>query len=94
MLKTRSINNCPIVESEKIVTQPIQPPPNPVEALKLAEVRREQRKEKYDQVWTLSKKGYKGKAIARHLGIGKSTVFRYLRSPKFLKMVMPRWRNW
>ena len=83
MLKTRSINNCPIVESEKIVTQPIQPPPNPVEALKLAEVRREQRKEKYDQVWTLSKKGYKGKAIARHLGIGKSTVFRYLRSPKF-----------
>jgi transposase len=76
-------NNCPIVESEKIVAQPIQPPPNPVEALKLAEVRREQRKEKYDQVWALHKKGYGGKAIAHHLGIGKSTVFRYLRSPKF-----------
>ena len=29
------------------------------------------------------KKGYKGKAIAHHLGIGKSTVFRYLRSPVF-----------
>ena len=56
---------------------------NPVKALKLAEVRREQRKEKYDQVWTLHKKGHKGKAIARHLGIGKSTVFRYLRSPTF-----------
>ncbi|MGL5835858.1 MAG: ISL3 family transposase, partial [Waterburya sp.] len=76
-------NNCPIVESEKIVAQPIQPPPNPVEALKLAKVRREQRKEKYDQVWALHKKGYRGKAIARHLGIGKSTVFRYLRSPTF-----------
>jgi transposase len=76
-------NNCPIVESEKIVAQPIQPPPNPVEALKLSEVRREQRKEKYNQVWALHKKGHKGKAIAHHLGIGKSTVFRYLRSPKF-----------
>lgn len=84
-------NNCPIVESEKIVpkktashtAQPIKPPPNPENALKLAEVRREQRKEKYDQVWALHKKGYGGKAIAHHLGIGKSTVFRYLRSPTF-----------
>ena len=84
-------NNCPIVESEKIVLkdtathipQPIKPPANPENALKLAEVRREQRKEKYDQVWALHKKGYKGKAIARHLEIGKSTVFRYLRSPTF-----------
>lgn len=84
-------NNCPIVESEKIVqketathiAQPIKPPPNPENALKLAKARREQRKERYDQVWALHKKGYKGKAIARHLEIGKSTVFRYLRSPTF-----------
>ncbi len=76
-------NNCPIIEDQKVVAQPIQPPPNPVKALKLAEVRREQRKEKYDQVWALHKKGYGGKAIAHHLGIGKSTVFRYLRSPTF-----------
>jgi transposase len=58
-------NNCPIVESKKIVAQPIQPPPNPVEALKRHEVRREQRKEKYDQVWALHEKGYRGKTIAR-----------------------------
>ena len=76
-------NNCPIVEDEKIVAQPIKLPPNPVKALKLAEVRREKRKEKYDQVWALHKKGHGGKAIAHHLGIGKSTVFRYLRSPTF-----------
>jgi transposase len=76
-------NNCPIVESEKVIAQPIQPPPNPIDAIKLAAVRREPRKEKYDQVWALHKKGYKGKAIARHLEIGKSTVFRYLRSPVF-----------
>ncbi|MEN9521212.1 MAG: hypothetical protein RLZZ381_3800 [Cyanobacteriota bacterium] len=86
-------NNCPIVESKKVIlkdtashiAQPIQPPPNPVEALKLAEVRREQRKEKYDQVWALHKKGYTGRAIARQLGIGRSSVFRYLRSPTFLE---------
>jgi transposase len=79
------INNCPIVESKKVIAQPIQPPPNPVEALKLAEVRRDQRKEKYDQVWALHKKGYTGRAIARQLGIGRSSVFRYLRSPTFLE---------
>ncbi|MEY2834298.1 MAG: hypothetical protein RLZZ574_3558, partial [Cyanobacteriota bacterium] len=33
--------------------------------------------------WAVTKKGHKGKAIACHLGIGKSTVFRYLRSPTF-----------
>ncbi|HEY9771503.1 MAG TPA: transposase [Coleofasciculaceae cyanobacterium] len=76
-------NNCPIIESEKVVAQPIQPPPNPVEALKLAEVRREQRKEKYDQLWALHKQGFTGRAIARQLGIGRSSVFRYLRSPTF-----------
>jgi len=76
-------NNCPIVESEKVIAQPIKSPPNPVEALKLAEVRREQRKEKYDQVWALHKQGYTGRAIARQLGIGRSSVFRYLRSSTF-----------
>ena len=76
-------NNCPIVESENIISQPIQSPSNPVEALKLAEVRREQRKEKYDRVWALHKQGYTGRSIARQLGIGRSSVFRYLRSPTF-----------
>jgi transposase len=32
-------NNCPIIEDEKVAAQPIQPPPNSVKALKLAEVR-------------------------------------------------------
>jgi transposase len=64
--------------------QPIElPPPNPEDALQLAEVRREQRKEKYDRVWALHKQGYTGRAIARKLGIGRSSVFRYLRSPTF-----------
>ena len=76
-------NNCPIVEGEKVIAQPIQLPPNPEDALKLAKARREQRKEKYDRVWALHKQGYTGRAIARQLGIGRSSVFRYLRSPTF-----------
>ena len=76
-------NNRPIIKSGRIVAKPIQPPPNPKEALQLAEVRREQRKEKYDKVWALHKQGYTGRAIARKLGIGRSSVFRYLRSPTF-----------
>lgn len=39
-------NNCPIIEGKKVIAQPIQSPPNPENALKLAEARREQRKEK------------------------------------------------
>lgn len=76
-------NNCPIIEGEKVIAQPIQPPSNPENALTLAEARREQRKERYDKVWALHKQGYTGRAIARKLGIGRSSVFRYLRSPIF-----------
>jgi transposase len=34
-------------------------------------------------VWELRGQGYSGQAIARHLGISRSTVFRYLRSEVF-----------
>nr|WP_245915936.1 ISL3 family transposase [Merismopedia glauca] len=78
-----STNNRPIVKGEEIIAQPVPPPPSPEKAVKLAEIRREERKEKYNQVWALHKQGFKGKAIARQLQIGKSTVFRYLRSPSF-----------
>jgi transposase len=90
------INNCPIVKNEKVIEQPIQPPPNPVEALKLAEVRREKRKEKYDQVWALHKKGHGGKAIAHHLGIperkGRSDKGRGKVSP-YKKYLLERWNS-
>ncbi len=78
-----STNNRPIVEGEEVVAKPVPPPPSPKNAVKLAELRRTKRKEQYEQVWDLHKQGYKGRAIARQLGIGKSTVFRYLRSPSF-----------
>ena len=69
-----STNNRPIVEGEEVVAKPVPPPPSPKNAVKLAELRRTKRKEQYEQVWDLHKQGYKGRAIARQLGIGKSTA--------------------
>jgi IS30 family transposase len=37
----------------------------------------------FDRVWSLRQQGWSGQAIAHHLGIGKSTVFRYLRRSTF-----------
>jgi transposase len=38
---------------------------------------------KYQQVWALHRVGWTGEAIARHLGISRRTVVRYLRHETF-----------
>jgi transposase len=48
------------------------------EARALAAERHEQRVAVHRQVWRLSRQGWSKLAIARHLGIGRATVFRYL----------------
>jgi transposase len=55
------------------------PPPPPTGQEKTAQ-RRARRVECHQQVWALREQGWPGHAIAAHLGIGKSTVFRYLRT--------------
>ena len=55
------------------------PPPLPTGQEKTAQ-RRARRVECHQQVWALREQGWPGHAIAAHLGIGKSTVFRYLRT--------------
>jgi transposase len=40
----------------------------------------EQRAAIHRQVWSLSRQGWSKLAIARHLGVGRATVFRYLRA--------------
>ena len=55
------------------------PPPPPTGQEKTAQ-RRARRVECHQQVWALREQGWPGHAIADHLGIGKSTVFRYLRT--------------
>jgi transposase len=55
------------------------PPPPPTSQEKTAQ-RRARRVECHQQVWALRAQGWPGHVIATHLGIGKSTVFRYLRT--------------
>jgi transposase len=55
------------------------PPPLPTRQEKTAQ-RRARWVECHRQVWALHDQGWPGHAIATHLGIGKNTVFRYLRT--------------
>lgn len=53
------------------------------EALRAAEQSRARKLAVYQQVWDLHRSGYKAKAIACQLGMGVTSVFRYLRSSTF-----------
>src|SRR5262245_61743518 len=55
------------------------PPPPPTGQEKTAQ-RRARRVECHQQVWALHEQGWPGHAVAAHLSLGKSTVFRYLRT--------------
>jgi transposase len=59
------------------------PPHRPTTVRAKAAERRERRRARHQQVWTLRRKGWSEHAIARHLGIGRSTVFRHLRHETF-----------
>ena len=60
------------------------PPAQPqTRARVLAGGRRERRAAAHEQLWTLRSQGWSGQAIARHLDISRSTVFRHLRSEVF-----------
>ena len=61
----------------------VPPAPPQTRARVLATARREPRLAAHEQVWDLRGQGYSGQAIARHLGISRATVFRYLRSEVF-----------
>jgi transposase len=45
--------------------------------------RRERRLARHGQVWALYRQGWSGEKIARHLGIGRATTYRFLRSETF-----------
>ena len=62
---------------------PVAPPRSPARAATLAAERRERRMARYRQVWSLHREGWPGHAIARRLGLGRSTVVRYLRHEVF-----------
>jgi transposase len=64
--------------------QVVMPPSEPqAKAKDLASERRERRRTRHEQVWALHSQGWPGHAIAQRLGIGVTTVFRYLRHEVF-----------
>jgi transposase len=62
---------------------PVPPPSSTVQEKQKAEQRRGRQLYKHQQVWQLRHQGLSGKAIAKQLGIGKTTVFCLLRSEQF-----------
>src|SRR3954452_9320926 len=59
------------------------PPPPPKRPLALAAARRERRMAMHRRVWELWRQGWPGEEIARHLGIGRTTTYRHLKSEAF-----------
>ena len=84
----------PVPLTDGTVAVPVPPPPQTARAQDTAAHRRTQRLALYEQIWALHRQGYAGKAIARQLGIGKSTVFRYLRTPTFPERKQRSNRGW
>ena len=70
----------PVPQPDGTLAAPVPPPLNPKDAVVQAQQRRARRLATYEQVWALHRQGSTGYAIARQLRIGKSTVFRYLRT--------------
>ncbi len=64
-------------------TVPIAPSEPQVKAKLLAAGRRARRLAQHGQVWALYRQGWSGEKIAPHLGISRSTAYRYLRSEVF-----------
>ena len=62
---------------------PIPPAVPQTKARLLAAERRERRLARHAQVWALYRQGWSGEKIAPHLGIGRATVYRFLRSATF-----------
>jgi transposase len=59
---------------------PVPPPSSPRLAQELAHQRQARRLALHQQIWAFHQQGWPGWALAQQLGIGKNTVFRYLRT--------------
>ena len=59
------------------------PPPPPKRPQAMAVARRERRLGIHSRVWELYRQGWPGEEIARHLGIGRTTTYRHLKSEAF-----------
>ena len=74
------LHQAPGARPDGTVAVPVPPPPPPCSARELAHQRQAQRRALHQQIWGLHQQGWPGWAIAQQLGIGKNTVYRYLRT--------------
>jgi transposase len=75
-----ALHQAPVARPDGTVAVPVPPPPPPRSARELAHQRQAQRLALHQQIWGLHHQGWPGGAIAQQLGIGKNTVYRYLRT--------------
>lgn len=74
-----ALRQAPAAQPDGTVAVPVPPPSAPRTAQELAHQRQAQRRALHQQIWAFHQQGGPAWAIAQQLGIGKNTVFRYLR---------------
>jgi transposase len=72
-----ALDSAPVVLPDGRIAMPVPSP----QAQTQAAPRRARRLANYEKVWALSRQGWSNRAMARHLGIGRMTVVRYLQAP-------------
>ena len=80
----------PRTRPDGTVVVPVPPSAPARHAQSQAAHSRSRRLARHEQIWALRRQGWTGQAIAQQLRIGKSTVFRYLRSPTFAERTYKR----
>ncbi len=75
-----ALRQAPVTQLDGTVAVPVPPPSSPRLAQELAQPRQARRLALHQQIWAFHQQGWPGWAIAQQLGIGKNTVFRYLRT--------------
>src|SRR6266446_2273803 len=71
----------PVVRPDGAVALPVPPRATPRAVQQRAAQRAARRQALYDAVWTLHRQGWTVPAIARQVGLGQRTIFRYLHTP-------------
>jgi transposase len=85
-----AISRTPHLRPDGTVVMPVPPSTPPRHAQVQAAHSRSRRLARHEQIWALRRQGWAGQAIAQQLRIGKTTVFRYLRSPTFAERTYKR----
>jgi transposase len=75
-----ALRQAPVAQPDGTVAVPVPPPSSPRIAQELAHQRQAQRRALHQQSWAFHQQGWPGWTIAQQLGIGKTTVDRYLRT--------------